>query len=78
MAINKRSRGDELGAIEKQPALGTSGFQVRRPNHSATISPRDSYILACAHSLYYLHTTANNELHFQHATLKKAALPKSR
>ena len=47
LAIYKRRRGVELGATEKQLQLavraglepGTSGFQVRRPNHSTTLPP---------------------------------------
>ena len=47
LAIYKRVRGVELGATEKQLQLvvragiepGTTGFQVRRPNHSATLPP---------------------------------------
>ena len=47
LAIYKRGRGVELGATEKQLQLavraglepGTSGFQVRRPNHSTTLPP---------------------------------------
>ena len=49
LAIYKRSRGVELGATEKQLQLvvrtglelGTTGFQVRRPNHSTTLPPID-------------------------------------
>ena len=47
LAIYKRGRGVEPGAAEKQLQLvvrtglepGTSGFQVRRPNHSTTLPP---------------------------------------
>ena len=47
LAIYKRVRGVELGATEKQLQLvvraglkpGTTGFQVRRPNHSTTLPP---------------------------------------
>ena len=47
LAIYKRGRGVELRATEKQLQLpvraglepGTSGFQVRRPNHSTTLPP---------------------------------------
>ena len=47
LAIYKRGRGVELGATEKQVQLavraglepGTTGFQVRRPNHSTTLPP---------------------------------------
>ena len=47
LAIYKRVRGVELGATEKQLQLavraglepGTTGFQVRRPIHSATLPP---------------------------------------
>ena len=46
LAIYKRGRGFELGATVKQIQVvvrarlepATSGFQVRRPNHSATLS----------------------------------------
>ena len=45
LAIYKRGRGVELGATGKQLQLavrvglqpGTSGFQVRRPNHSTML-----------------------------------------
>ena len=48
LAIYKHDRGVELGSTEKQLQLsgqsGTwtrdSGFQVRRPNHSATLPPQ--------------------------------------
>ena len=48
LAIYKRVRGVELGATEKQLQLavraglepGTTGFQVRRPNHSTTLPPK--------------------------------------
>ena len=47
LAIYKRVRGVEIGATEKQLQLavraglepGTTGFQVRRPNHSTTLPP---------------------------------------
>ena len=47
MAIYKCGRGDETWSAMKQLQiavrteleLGTSGFQVRRPNHSATLPP---------------------------------------
>ena len=47
MAIYKCGRGDETWSAVKQLQiavrtgleLGTSGFQVRRPNHSATLPP---------------------------------------
>ena len=47
LAIYKRGRGVELGATEKQLHQvvraglepGTSGFQVRRPNHWTTLPP---------------------------------------
>ena len=44
LAIYKHDRGVELGSTEKQLQLSglepvTSGFQVRRPNHSATLPP---------------------------------------
>ena len=47
LVIYMRGRGVELGATEKQLHLvvraglepGTSGFQVRRPNHSTTLPP---------------------------------------
>ena len=50
MAIYKRVRGVELGATEKQLHLavraglepGITGFQVRRPNHSTALPPRDT------------------------------------
>ena len=55
LAIYKRGRGVELGATEKQLQLavraglepGTSGFQVRRPNHSATLPPTFTRIVFC-------------------------------
>ena len=47
MAICKQGRGVELGATEKQLPIvvraglesGTSGLEIQRPNHSATLSP---------------------------------------
>ena len=50
MALYKRDREIELGTTEKQHRLvvrmglklATSGFQVRRPNHSATLPPKNS------------------------------------
>ena len=47
LAIYKRVKGVELRATEKQLQLaigaglepGTSGFQVRRPNHSTRLPP---------------------------------------
>ena len=50
LAIYKRVRGIELGTTEKQLQLavragfepGTTGFQVRRPNHSTTLPPLSS------------------------------------
>ena len=47
LAIYKRGRGVDFGATEKQLQLavragsnfGTSGFQIRRPNHSVTPPP---------------------------------------
>ena len=47
LAIYKHDQGVELGSTEKQLQLSgqsgfepaTSGFQVRRPNHSAMLPP---------------------------------------
>ena len=51
LAIYKHVRGVELGATEKQLQLavsaglepGTTGFQVRRPNHSTTLPQCQGY-----------------------------------
>ena len=41
LAIYKYGRGVELGSTEKQLEAATSGFQIWRPNHSATLPPQD-------------------------------------
>ena len=52
LAIYKRGRGFELGAIEKQIQVvvraglepGTAGMRVRHADHSATLPPHSSFI----------------------------------
>ena len=63
MAIYKCGRGDETWSAVKQLQiavrtgleLGTSGFQDRRPNHSATLPPGNTALYMYAPPFWFLH-----------------------